>query len=318
MLLLFGVTLAAMPQWFFVGKVSGDDVENSNIGDPPTAPVDDGALPAVAPASSDGRESPIDQQLTIEELNAPPPARVEPIEYDWVLTEHEGQKRDPAGILIHGRGFCFLSGVQGKFHGWADKVLVDVNKDNVWGVTGAGVEFGVDIKARAFSVETRRPQPLSVGVNAYRWSPPSDGIRMLHKDEGICVLTTFVGGLKADDEFVGIEVGEDDYYWLRGKSNDTTSTAMATSVLLSQKRSLDADVRTYQWPSEMHRQPIRMIHSGEGICFLSLIRGRYATPEDAARATIGEDGYWYLSGGGEESPVSAEAISVRFNGGIVE
>ena len=69
----------------------------------------------------------------------------------------------------------------------------------------------------------------------------------------------------------------------------------------------------------MHRQPIRMIHSDEGICFLSLLRGRYSTPDDAARVYIDEsDGYWYLSGGGPESPASAEAIAVRFDGGVVE
>ena len=323
MLILFAIALAAAPKWMLVGKVSGDGQEHSDP-NPPIAPRFDGAPPPgeVDDATAvEGNINPLENNS--EQDNAANVGGVErprkPVHLEWIFAEHEGRKRDPSGMLIHGQGFCFLSGVQGKFHGWADKVHVDVNKDNVWGVSGAGVEFNVDVKARAFSVEMRQPRALSVEVNAYRWSPPSHGVRMLHKDEGVCVLTSFVGGLKADDEFAGVELGEDGYYWLRGKSQDTTSTALATSVLLSRERTLATKATTYRWPSEMHRQPIRMIHSGEGICFLSLIRGRYATPEDMARVYIDEeDGFWYLSGGGPESPVSAEAIAIQFEGTIVE
>ena len=325
MIVLFTLLLMVYPGWMFAKQSSSQRAERYD-GQPPAAPVYDGGPPRARNVRPAGEETPPDEASanpnSVAENNKQPAtsAEAKPVHLDWIFTEHEGQKRDPSGILIQGQGFCFLSGVQGKFHGWADKVHVDVNKDNVWGVSGAGVEFNVDVKARAYSVETREPRPLSIGVNAYRWSPPSDGVRMLHKDEGLCVLTSFIGGLKADDHFVAVELADDGYYWLRGKSNDTTSTALATSVLLSRERTLNSQVTTYRWTSEMHRQPIRMIHSDEGICFLSGIYGPYSKPEDAARVYIdSDDGYWYLSGSSaEESLIAAQAIAVRFTGEIVD
>lgn len=235
-----------------------------------------------------------------------------PIQLGWIYKQHAGGKRDPTAMLVHGQGFGCLSAVQGKFGGWAEKVRVGVGDNNVWGVSGAGVEFGVDIKAHAYSVETRDHSPLSIAVNSYQWSPPSDAIRMLHKDEGLCVLTGITGGLNAPEHFMGIELHDDGYYWLHGISSDKRASVQATGVLLSREQSMAADVKEYVWqPGD---EPVKMISSDEGICFLSMIGGNWSRAEDKARVHIGDDGFWYLSGGEAESHVFARAMAVRFHG----
>jgi hypothetical protein len=235
-----------------------------------------------------------------------------PVKLPWVYAEHKADRRQPTALLIHGQGFGYISRVQGRFGGWAERVRVEVGENNVWGATGAGVEFGVDVKSHAYSVETRDHKPVSIAVNAYRWQSPSDSIRMLHKDEGICLLTGIQGGVQAPENFMGISLSDDGYYELAGNSTDKNAVCEVTAVRLSNQQSLAAEVEKYHW--QAGDEPIRMIHRNEGICFLSKIGGIWNRPGDEARVWIGDDGFWYLAGGDAEMKAFAQAMSVRFFG----
>jgi hypothetical protein len=235
-----------------------------------------------------------------------------PVKLPWVYAEHQADRRQPTALLVHGQGFGYISRVQGRFGGWAEKVRVEVGENKVWGATGAGVEFGVDVKAHAYSVETRDYKPVSIAVNAYRWQSPSDPIRMLHKDEGICVLTGIQGGLQAPEHLMGITLTDDGYFELMGNSSDKNAVCEVTAVRLSKERSLHAEVEEYQW--QAGDKPVKMIHSDEGICFLSMIGGPWNRPGDEAHVWIDKDGFWYLAGGDAEMKAFAQAIAVRFFG----
>jgi hypothetical protein len=69
-------------------------------------------------------------------------------------------------------------------------------------------------------------------------------------------------------------------------------------------------VQTYFW-HQTFGMPIRMIRSNDGICYLTLVRGRFRGAGE--KVTIANrDGYWWLEGESKQEGVAAEATCVPF------
>jgi hypothetical protein len=69
-------------------------------------------------------------------------------------------------------------------------------------------------------------------------------------------------------------------------------------------------VQTYFW-HQTFGTPIRMIRSNDGICYLTLVRGRFQGAGE--KVTIANrDGYWWLEGESKQEGVAAEATCVPF------
>jgi hypothetical protein len=61
---------------------------------------------------------------------------------------------------------------------------------------------------------------------------------------------------------------------------------------------------------EQGQDPLRLIHSTDGIAMLTFVRGSFQGGGESVRVYVGEDGYWYLGGSSAQAGVAAEAYCV--------
>jgi hypothetical protein len=72
------------------------------------------------------------------------------------------------------------------------------------------------------------------------------------------------------------------------------------------------DPKVYRWSAG--EPAVKMIHSREGICFLTSVEGQFTGPTGGVRVFLGKDGFWYLTGQSpdKDSKVAASAMALRF------
>jgi hypothetical protein len=66
----------------------------------------------------------------------------------------------------------------------------------------------------------------------------------------------------------------------------------------------------YEW--KKGEPPLKMIHSGEGFCYLAGIQGALHGGGEAVQVTIGKDGFWYVHGeSATDQPLNVRAVAVK-------
>ncbi len=135
------------------------------------------------------------------------PARVVP----W-------KQGSPAIRLIHAReGFCYLSAISGGLRGAGEAVHVAVEQDGWWYLSG---KAAVPLQAMA-AVVPWPPRQERPEVTSYTWRRGDAPVKMIHKSEGFCLLTGIGGGFHGGGDQVDIAIGVDDFWYLRGTSQQS-------------------------------------------------------------------------------------------------
>jgi len=149
------------------------------------------------------------------------PARVVP----W-------KQGSPAIRLIHAReGFCCLSAISGGLRGAGEAVHVAVEQDGWWYLSG---KAAVPLQAMA-AVVPWPPRQERPEVTSYTWRRGDAPVKMIHKSEGFCLLTGIGGGFHGGGEQVEIALGVDDFWYLRGKSQQSGTFGEAIAVRFADK-----------------------------------------------------------------------------------
>jgi hypothetical protein len=149
------------------------------------------------------------------------PARVVP----W-------KQGSPAVRLIHAReGFCYLSAISGGLRGVGEAVHVAVEQDGWWHLSG---KAAVPLEAMAAVVPwpPRQERPV---VTSYAWRRGDAPVKMIHKREGFCLLTGIGGGFHGGGEQVEIAIGVDDFWYLRGTSQQSGTFGEAIALRFTGK-----------------------------------------------------------------------------------
>ena len=70
------------------------------------------------------------------------------------------------------------------------------------------------------------------------------------------------------------------------------------------------EIRFAHW--QQGDPPLKLIHSSRGYCYLTAIGGKFMGGAEVVKLTVGEGGYWYLSGHSNQESVAAECAIVEF------
>jgi hypothetical protein len=74
---------------------------------------------------------------------------------------------------------------------------------------------------------------------------------------------------------------------------------------------LHEQMQEFTWSAKA--PAVKMIHKSKGFCLLSCISGAFAGAGEKVRLTIGEDGFWYLTGKAAQPSVTVQAVSPSIN-----
>ncbi len=206
-------------------------------------------------------------------------------------------------LISNSEGFAFLKSVAGKFAGAGEKVAAALNRDGFWYLVGHTQQ---PLAAGATIVRTKLRDKFKKGVTFYDWSSGSPPVKMIHRSEGFCFLSSIGGGFNGGGEEVRVHIGEDGYWYLSGRSG-TPINARAAAIRTNEHGGFRAEIQEHTW----HGTAVKMIHKDEGFCFLSGVTGGFEGFGESVWLKVGEDGYWYLSLHAHQ-PLGARATSIRF------
>lgn len=130
----------------------------------------------------------------------------------------------PVKLLAKEDGFCFLSQVSGKFEGEAE-VGVSLAADGNWYLGGKG-----PVTARATVVRTLRAGALDAEIKEHAWTAGQGAVKLLPRKEGFCFLSSIGGSLEGGGEEVSVSLDKDDFWYLSGRSGQSSLRGKAMSV----------------------------------------------------------------------------------------
>lgn len=230
--------------------------------------------------------------------------RCEVDEQEWSILKHDTK---PLKLIHQEDGFCFLSYIGGAFRGDGEEVGVRVGKDGHWNIVGRSRQ--PNLNAKAITVQALEPDLFRSDVKEFSWKRSENPVKMIHQTDGFCFLSSVTGKLQGFGEEVRVHLGEDGYWYLRGRSMQFALGAKAICVRVREPGSLEAEIVTYKW--QAGDEAVKMLNSREGFCFLSAISGTFKGREDGVGISLGKDGFWYLSGNSRTKQCMAEATGIR-------
>jgi hypothetical protein len=140
-------------------------------------------------------------------------------------------KNLPVKMISRYEGFCLLSLIKGKFEGATDAIGVSLAADGNWYLAGRTNNDVQGVHGRALSMRLIDPGSCQVKITEYQWGAGGNAVRMCHKNEGFCFLSAVTGGFRSTAEDVRVYVGKDGYWYLTGRSGQSTLAARAMSMV---------------------------------------------------------------------------------------
>jgi thiol-disulfide isomerase/thioredoxin len=210
--------------------------------------------------------------------------------------------------MIPGRaGFCVLSSVYGTLMGGGERAGFSLGTDGWWHLGGESMQPALG--ASAMCITAKALDSLVAECKQVEWRQGEKPLRVIHKDEGFCVLASVAGHFDGYGEAVKVYLDEQDGYWyLTGKSGKESVRATAISIRFAHPRKIK--ISSYEW--KRGGKPVPMLKRDEGFCFLSRITGRFLGAGEQVTVGIGKDDRWFLRGNSGQDQLAATAIGIRF------
>jgi hypothetical protein len=141
------------------------------------------------------------------------------------VTWSKGQK--PIQLIHKNDGFAVLAGAVGCFLDSGHEVRVRLDDDGHWYLEG---RTNIQTSGVARVYRYRRPGQFRAEVKEYEWRTGSPPQRMIHKDMGLCFLSSMGGGFHGGGETVSLQVDEEGYWRFEGHSLQSTTHCRAISL----------------------------------------------------------------------------------------
>jgi hypothetical protein len=254
-------------------------------------------LPPLDQRLADARIAEGQQQVTalaaIRQL--PPPAEIK--EYVWT----------PGAAAVKtiraDEGFCFLTGLAGKFEGGGEVIGV-APRDGFWYFDGRANQ---GISGRAMSFQTPYRRLFHAEIKEYEWKAGAEPVKMISRHEGFCFLSLVCGKFRGSGEALSVSLEKDGYWYLNGRAAEAV-IGRALCVRVIDPGATQVKLTPYHWTAEM--KPVKMCHKNEGICFLAAVTGGLQGGGEDVRIHLGNDGYWYLGGRSGQKSLALAAYSM--------
>ena len=235
-------------------------------------------------------------------------AAVKGIPLRYATTESAWQLGQPGVELIpKDTGFCFLSSVSGHLAGYGEGVGVRLGDDGFWSLEGRS---GQDVlSARATSIVRLMPTMFKSEVKEFHWRNGDPAVRMLHKNEGICVLTAVEGHFEGAGEEIAVRLKNDGYWYLEGRSHQSDLGASAVGIEWTKPGTYSIEAEEHAWYAG--DPPVGLLKDDEGFAFLSSLSGHFLGDGEEVRVSHADDGQWRLEGRSGQKEFAASATAVR-------
>lgn len=239
----------------------------------------------------------------LESSIAPPPSPS--VDISATIKEHAWSKDKPKVSLGKNiKGFYLFSQITGNFAGVGEWISIHQDDDNDWYLEGTGVKH---VAGKAVCVATELRKQFEPETTVVHWTPGHKPIKMIHKSEGFCFLSRVKGNFAGGGEQVRVHINPDDGFWYLTGHSQQPLAASATAMRLKKGSRLRLQFAEYRWTPA--RQPIRMISTQEGFCFISAVGGKFAGYGEHVDV-VTKDGFWHLTGGSQQH-LFARAYAVR-------
>jgi hypothetical protein len=186
---------------------------------------------------------------------------------------------------------CFLTRIQGHFHGETEAVHARV-VDGQWVLSGRSGHGGVGAHARCLTVAN-----AEMYTDAHHWHQGEEPVDLGSAADRACFLTHVQGRFEGGGEQVHVTI-QDGRWVLEGASQQSGVGAGARCVL-TDRYGDEMELRAGPGMQKMRRKT-------EGACFLTGIQGRLDGPEDAA-GVKDTQGMWHLQSQDPDGLVIARA-----------
>lgn len=222
--------------------------------------------------------------------------------------EFEWKQGQPGVMMMHrDEGFAYLTGVRGGMPGRSE-VSVMPNSEGNWKLDGSDHQ---NLSGRGVACPWFVDAEWPLEMKVWKTNKP-DYPKLIHQRDGFCVLLKVGGRLAGRSDEFRLHVDENGYWRLRARSKSRTTRVQVAIIKSKQPGSFQGESREHTWNAG--DKPLRLIHSDEGIAFLSGLTGTLAGQSDYARVRLDEDGYWYLEGRSvNKSDIIARAMTIRMS-----
>ncbi len=239
-------------------------------------------------------------------INAPA-ARIklkEPLDEAIEFTWHSGAD---VKMIPRRAGFCVLSSVQGGLMGNGEQAGFSLGTDGWWYLGGKSKQ--PSLGASAMCITAKTPNWLDADFKEVEWRPGEKPVKVIHRDEGFCVLASIAGHFAGYGQMVKVYLDEQDGYWyLTGTSAKEAIRATAIRVRFAHPRKIK--ITSYEW--KHGQKPVSMLKRDEGFCFLSCVSGRFLAGGEHVNVGIDKDDRWLLQGKSGQRELRATAIGIKF------
>jgi hypothetical protein len=210
-------------------------------------------------------------------------------------------------IMDAGDGLCVLGYVSGHMEGYGEVQSVSIGEGNQWVADCHGFTEHMDPHFIAYKT---KPYRESVQASFFEWKTGQDKVRMISKDQGICLLTGISGHFVGTLENVQITCESDGYWYLSGTSGQDQLSGTAVAITFADVRRVATRGKSFSWKAGGDR--VRVMKDGEGICGLVDVGGRFGAEGNQVGLRLDSDGYWYLQGKANYPMLQAKAAVFKY------
>jgi hypothetical protein len=257
---------------------------------------------------------PADETIKIEvtgsafdNKNKPPGDKGKPSPYEYAVADYGWDRGEPAvKLTANDASFCFLTSIAGSLAGYGEKVSLAPGVDGNWYLACTTQQ---PLAARAAAVTTKLRREFEDKYELHSWQRGQSAVKMIHKDEGFCFLSSVSGTFRGFGEQVRVYINPDDGFWyLDGHSGQAQLAAKAYSVKLVRGSAIKLECTEHVW--SRGKADVPMLPQDQGFCFLSSVAGNFAGFGENVYVKVNDQGDWVL-GGTSQQPLSARAYSVK-------
>ncbi len=144
--------------------------------------------------------------------------------YARLLTVDWSRGRPRRRLIHSSQGFCFLSKVVGGLRGRSEHAWISLGDDGYWYVEGTnGTWFAVGVTCMQIP-------GFKAEYKLHTWTKGELPIRLIHKDDGFACLAGIGGGFHGGGESARIQLCDDGYWYVYGRSAQPSMTIHALTV----------------------------------------------------------------------------------------
>ena len=134
----------------------------------------------------------------------------------------------PRRLMHSSQGFCFLRYVRGGFRDAGAHVWLSLDGDGYWYIQGTNAKYAVRVACMQIP-------GFKAEYKLHKWSKGQTPLRLIHQDDGFACLAGIGGGFHGGGESARVQLCDDGYWYLYGRSFQPSMTVHAVTV-----RQLDA------------------------------------------------------------------------------